>query len=355
MITQFLPVVAVLVTLLICLAARPIAKTFGVMAIPDGRRKLHGIATPQLGGVAVLCGFGVWLAGSLMAIDGVDRSMLLTILLAAGGLGLVGFIDDRHEIPPASRILMLLVFTGIAFTLDRQLISPVLHWYSFGDVALPVWLYLVLMALTAVGLVNAVNMADGQNGLVGSMFATWAFCLAVASSGTLAMAAGVLCALSLVFLVFNLQGKMFLGDCGSYGITFALGIMVTLAHARGEIPLEAVIVWFFIPLVDCLRLMISRPLRGRSLFEGSRDHFHHRLIDSMGMRLSVLVYGGVVAVSSLAATLQPRFSLLILCGLCGFYFSFAGLSELSRAESSLPAPAPEDEKIVPLRDGRRRS
>ena len=352
MIVQFLPVVAVLVTLLICLRARPIGEAFGVMAIPDGRRKLHSRSTPQLGGVAILCGFGVWLAGNLVT-GADDQAMLLTILLAAGGLGLVGFIDDRHEIPPASRILLLLVFTGIAFTLHPQLMIPVLHWYSFGDVVLPVWVYLVLMAVTAVGLVNSVNMADGQNGLVGSMFAAWSFCIAMVSSGVLATAGGVLCALALVFLVFNWQGKIFLGDCGSYGLTFAFGIMVTLAHARGDISLEVIVIWFFIPVLDCLRLMITRPLSGRSLFEGSRDHFHHRLIDSMGNELSALVYGGAVALSSLAATLAPHFSLVILCLMCSFYFSFARLSEAGRAEA--PAPLPEDENVVVLRDGKRRS
>src|SRR5690349_15397777 len=126
MIVQFLPVVALLITVLICLGARHIGEAFGVMASPDGRRKLHAISTPQLGGIAILSGFGVWLAGSLLAGNSDDKGTLLTILLTAGGLGLVGFIDDRHEIPPASRILMLLVFTAIAFALDPQLVVPIL-------------------------------------------------------------------------------------------------------------------------------------------------------------------------------------------------------------------------------------
>jgi UDP-GlcNAc:undecaprenyl-phosphate GlcNAc-1-phosphate transferase len=232
--------------------------------------------------------------------------------------------------------------------------SPVLHWYSFGDVAIMPVAYVILMAVTAVGLVNAVNMADGQNGLVGGMFVAWSGCLAILSHGSLAMMAGVLCALSLVFLAFNLRGNLFLGDCGSYGITFVIGVMVALAHARGEIPLETIIVWFFIPVADCLRLMITRPLHGQSLFAGGRDHFHHRLIDSMGVRLSVVVYAGAVALSSLAATLEPRFALVILCLLSGFYFSFARLSHDARAEVLLPQHL-DAENVVSLREEKRRS
>jgi len=80
-------------------------------------------------------------------------------------------------------------------------------------------------------------------------------------------------------------------------------------------------------VIDCLRLLITRPLQGRAFFEGGRDHFHHRLIDSLGKRLSAATYIFAVAASSIIVTLNPKFSLLTLCGLCAFYFTFARLSE----------------------------
>lgn len=328
MIFQILPIVALLVALAICLHADVVGARLGVMAHPDGARKTHAKPTPQLGGVAILSGFVIWLIGALLFPHEIAPDPLLhSILLAAGGLGMVGFIDDRHEIPPLSRIVLLLVFAGIAFALDPELISPTLNWQSFALTHISVWAYLPLMAVTMVGIVNAVNMADGQNGLVGGMFVVWTACLVLVSSGTLALMAAMLCALCVVFLLFNLRGKMFLGDCGSYGVTFAIGLMVTLAHARGQVSLETVIVWFFVPVADCLRLMITRKLQGRSPLDGGRDHFHHRLMDSMGRHRSAAIYVAAVAVSSLCATVAPRFALVFLCVLCGFYFSFARLSE----------------------------
>jgi len=328
MILQFLPILALLSALAVCLNADAIAEQLGVMARPDGQRKTHARPTPQLGGVAILSGFVVWLVGALFFPNEiVPDPILRSILLAAGGLGMVGFIDDRHEIPPLSRIVLLLIFAGTAFALAPELISPTLNWQSFAPTHIPVWVYLPLMAVTMVGIVNAVNMADGQNGLVGGMFVAWTACLVLVSSGTLALMAAMLCALCTVFLLFNLRGRMFLGDCGSYGVTFAIGLMVTLAHARGQVSLETIIVWFFVPVADCLRLMITRKLQGRSPFDGGRDHFHHRLMDSMGKRRSAVIYVAAVTASSLCATLAPRFALVFLCVLCGFYFSFARLSE----------------------------
>jgi UDP-GlcNAc:undecaprenyl-phosphate GlcNAc-1-phosphate transferase len=122
--------------------------------------------------------------------------------------------------------------------------------------------------------------------------------------------------------------------------------MVILAHARGQVSLETVIVWFFVPVVDCLRLMITRKLQGRSPFEAGCDHFHHRLIDSLGKRRSAVIYIAAVATSSLCATLAPRFALVFLCVLCGFYFSFARLSEGFRHAGS--GSGQEDDKVVPM-------
>lgn len=350
---EFLPLIAILATLFVCLGAEPLGIYFGVLAHPDGRRKTHARPTPQLGGFAILLGFVLWLGASLLVPQMSGEPLVLSVLLCALGLGLVGFIDDKHEVPPILRILLLLLFVGIAFALDPQLVASALHWYSFGTVPISAWVYAPLMGLTAIGLVNSVNMADGQNGLVGSMFVTWTACLAFVCTGPLSLMAGMLCALCVLFLAFNLGGKLFLGDCGSYGITFVIGLMVTLAHARGQVPLETVIVWFFIPVIDCIRLMIARPLQGKSLFQGGRDHFHHRLIDSMGPRLSAFVYISAVTSSSALATLAPRFSLVILCVLSGFYFGFAHLS--GEAVSREIEPAPEEAlNVVPLKSGQAR-
>jgi UDP-GlcNAc:undecaprenyl-phosphate GlcNAc-1-phosphate transferase len=345
---------AVLATLFICVNADSLGAQFGVVAHPDHRRK-HALPTPQLGGVAILVGFTIWAICELFYMGSRSDPILLAVLFTGGGLGMVGFVDDQREVSPTLRILLVLVFLGIAFALDSRLISPVLHWYSFSSTAIPPWVYVPLMALTAIGLVNSVNMADGQNGLVGSMFATWTACLVIVSTGELQVMAGMFFALSLVFLAFNLRGKVFLGDCGSYGVTFAIGLMVTLAHAQGRVSLETIIVWFFLPVIDCLRLLISRPLQGRGFFEGGRDHFHHRLIDSMGLRLSAVTYIFVVAASSIIATMTPKYSLVVLCSLCAFYFTFARLSEgeveeLTEGEEMLRSSL----NVVPLSNNTRR-
>jgi UDP-GlcNAc:undecaprenyl-phosphate GlcNAc-1-phosphate transferase len=339
---------ALAVSLVIFVNARVIGERFGVMAKPDGGRRRHALPTPQVGGIAILSALFVWCMAMVLLQADAERNLLFAVILCATGVGIIGFTDDRHETSPVIRMMSLVVFLGVAFVADPGMIASTLNWGSFAPTAIPFWAHFPLMILTCVGLVNAVNMADGQNGIVGSMYVVWSGCLVLTTSGTAQSIAGVLLLGSGMFLIFNLRGKLFLGDCATYGVTFVIGLLTALAHARGQIPLEAVIVWFFVPVVDCLRLLITRPMRGCSPMAGDRDHFHHRLEDKMGKHMGLLTYASVVGASSLVASLEPRFSLVCLVLLTAFYFSFAFLTD-----SAVIVREKKGDEAVPVLDADR--
>src|SRR5437588_11322124 len=165
-------------------------------------------------------------------------------------------------------------------------------------------------------------MADGQNGLVPGLFVVWSLCLVLAGDENIAMVAQIIAAAAVVVLCFNLRGKLFLGDCGSYGVTFVLGLLALEAYARGRITIETVTVWFYIPVVDCLRLMITRRMHGRSPFVPDTDHFHHLLQAKLGERSGLAAYIACVALSSLVAVIAPRFPPGSLLLLTAIYFTF---------------------------------
>lgn len=349
----FVLLAALAAALIICVNGAAIGARLGVLSHPDQHRRRHKTVTPQVGGIAILIGLTLWLSGTLWLGVYTDRRLLIVILFSALGVGTLGFADDQKEISPMARILLLAVFMGMAFIIEPRFISSTLNWGSFLPTGISLWFYVPLMCAAAIGLVNAVNMADGQNGVVGGLYAVWATCLILVTNGAPAAIAGAILALVFVFLSFNLSGRIFLGDCGSYGVTFVLGFLVTLAHAQGELSLDTIIVWFFIPVMDCIRLLISRPLRGGSPFEGDRDHFHHRLQDRVGKTLGLVTYVGTVGLSSAIATLAPRFSLMCLCALCAFYFSFARLTDAASAEAQSETDK-DDDNVVSIEDGTRR-
>ena len=262
----------------------------------------------------------LWTLLSLVWPDLVEGGRVPTAVIVCGGAAaLIGFLDDRSPAAPLARLLALLMLTYIALLLTPELLPTRFYWGHLSPSHVTPWLAQVLVAIGMAGYVNAVNMADGQDGCVTGMFVIWSACIILAGGGVIAGIATILLLTGLAVLFFNLQGKVFLGGTGAYGATFVFGLLVLGLHNRWSVTGETVIVWFFIPVVDCLRLMITRPLQGHSPFEGDRNHFHHRLHDRFGKNAGLAIYLGLVASTSFAAALAPRLAPDCLIALTAAY------------------------------------
>lgn len=315
------------ICLAVCLGATTVGTRLNVMDHPNADRKRHAAPTPQVGGIAIMLALSVWAGAALILGEPAgEKAVLLTLLLCGGGVGLLGFADDQSLTSPLVRLLSLAVFLGLVFTVLPELIAPAINWGGFAPTLIPAWAFGLLASVAVIGLVNAVNMADGQNGIVASMFVVWSVCLMLVGDALIGAIASVLLISSFIVLGFNLRGKLFLGDCGSYGSTFAFALLAILAHARGEASAETIVVWFFVPVIDCVRLIIARMRQGRSPADGDRDHLHHHLQDKGGKTFTLILYIGVVGLTSLAASLAPQYDLFYLAGLFVLYLGFIRLT-----------------------------
>ena len=172
--------------------------------------------------------------------------------------------------------------------------------FSFLDVAIfPPWLWSVAFTvLCVVGLQNALNMADGKNGLALGLLLIWCAFLWFYAPPELAPVLAALIAGLAVTWVFNMRGALFLGDAGTYGLSVAVAFLAIHTYAVGFPSLHAdlIALWFLIPVIDALRLMATRVMAGQSPFVADRRHFHHLLQAAMpqhsGLRLGL--YLGLV-------------------------------------------------------------
>ncbi len=257
----------------------PAARHMGLVDRPGGR-KLHTSPTPLIGGLAMAVAFAfsvLWLAVPLSAYR----------LLFAGALVLVvvGVLDDLRELSPNARFgaqiaagLIMTLGAGVVLEDLGHLVS-VGHPVSLGVFAVP------LTLLATIGVINAVNMSDGIDGLAASLtlvavgslglIAWWAG--QVDSLGILILLAGVL----LAFLVFNLRldgsALVFMGDAGSMFLGFVLAwLLVKFSQGDERLFAPVTALWIFaLPLIDTVSMMLRRALLGRSPFHADREHFHH--------------------------------------------------------------------------------
>jgi UDP-GlcNAc:undecaprenyl-phosphate GlcNAc-1-phosphate transferase len=340
---MFLAYLPILLTVIICLFARPLGDWLGVIDHPDTDRKNHADSTPLVGGIAVMVPLVLWASGGLLWEQGSTPGFYLSILLCGGGIAILGFMDDQQTISAGGRLLLLIMFSTIALRLDPALTIDRIHFAAWGWLATPQLLLPALTVLSLAGFSSAVNMTDGLDGLVLALVCIWSICLASLGESEVSAAASVIAAASAITLLYNLRGRLFLGDCGAFAIAFVVGMLAVRSHNIGRLPLETALVWFYVPVLDCLRLIPLRLWRGRSPFQPDREHFHYRLSARLGERWALLIYVGVVGATSVLATLMPQLALFGLSVASVIFFGFLladGLAaRAARPVSSVPMAA----------------
>lgn len=352
---------AVFLSWLILANARPIGEKLKLIDHPDGLRKVHERATPLVAGLGILVPLFLWCAASLATSELLNRDTLLVVLLCGLGATLIGYADDQSSTSPSSRLLSILLFSSIALVLDPALIPTSIGWLGYGALPLPVGIAIPLVVIALTGFVNAVNMADGQNGVVIGMVVIWAACVMLTTQGSTAAIAQTLLITALTVFVFNLAGMAFLGDSGTYGIGFVVGLLAIFAHNSSGVPAQTVCVWFFFPVLDCLRLIVKRLRKTRYPFGADRDHFHHHLQERLGQSLSLVVYLAVVAATSVSASVDPNVAPFCLISLAAFYFTVILPGEVSGAGKVATAAHEAEglhlvnDQVTPISEHRRKA
>jgi UDP-GlcNAc:undecaprenyl-phosphate GlcNAc-1-phosphate transferase len=304
----------------LCFFARPIANWLQVFDYPRGGRKQHVQPTPQVGGLAILFP----LVGCLAVLWFLhpEEPLYLALLLCGAGIGVVGIMDDQSHLSAAGRLLVLAVFTLMAFGLDRKLAAPAIPWATFGATPLPAWVFIGGALLATAGFVSSVNMADGIDGLVPAMLFLWCVGFDVFADGPVRLVALAITGPALLILVFNLRGLVFLGDCGTFGVGFVIAMLALASLKSGRLSAETLLVWLAMPVIDCLRVIAARLMAGRSPLRGGKDHFHHILADIFGRKRALYLYVAVILSTSIVAALVPQASFYVLVALAGLCIGF---------------------------------
>ena len=158
--------------------------------------------------------------------------------VAVIGCMLLGLVEDIRNDSLSPRV-RLAAKTSI-FTLVLWL-SPTLVPSAIGvpviDSLLAVpSIAFVLCVVFCVGFLNAVNMADGANGLVSSIV-VMANIIFYQELGGLGFLTVLTC--TSVFLIFNvISGRLFLGDAGAYGMGACLLISALYCFGYGYMSLS---------------------------------------------------------------------------------------------------------------------
>ncbi len=295
---------AVTVAFMLCRHASAMGTLFKLLDVPNDRKK-HKHITPLIGGVVILAAV---IPAALAIITFVApetlRPQLLVWSAMVTGMTIIGILDDRHSLSPPARLLVSFAIFGIAAYIEPIFNVRVLDFeYPPFTLGLGTRGFAVAFTvLCCVGLVNAVNMADGKNGLVIGLCIGWLMLLALRAPENYLPLLGLLIAVLTILLTFNLLGRLFLGDGGAYGLATAIGVIAIGIynspgpHATRAVAAEELMLIFGVPIIDSFRLSIKRLMRGQSPMAADRDHLHHHMQDYFGWPKGLFFYW-VIALS----------------------------------------------------------
>ncbi len=289
-----------------------LAPRLGLTDLP-GRRKVHTVAVPRVGGIAMA-------AGILIPTVLIPHLSAPVFGLVAGLLVLLvfGVWDDRVDLDYRLKFAGQFLAVGVCMGFGGVRIASLTFDAS---VALPPAVSIGLTFLFLVGVTNAVNLADGLDGLAGGLAFLCASAIAVlgATTGNLTVTTLALIEAGAIlgFLRFNTHpARIFMGDGGSQMLGFSIGVLAILVTQGDSTALSASLPLLLLglPILDTLTVMVRRTLAGESPFVGDRKHLHHRLL-TLGFahhEAVIVVYCVQVGLFLLAYFLRFQSDALIL-------------------------------------------
>jgi len=302
-VTSYLAVFAV--AAVVTFVTTPLVRRFvirvGAIYKPNDRT-VHKVPLPTMGGIAMYVGLVAALIASQLLpffrqLNLVNNSaaVLVTCTLMLG----LGVIDDARGLQPLTKLVAQIFVAGVLV-----LLGVVLSYFwlpGFGLFILSGDLPVIITIVWVVAVANAVNLADGLDGLAAGMVAIAAgvfFVYSVLSPGPLgiisqpALLAAITCGVCVGFLPWNFHpAKIFMGDAGSMllgmllAITTIEGVHRTItAPSSGDFAAVAgtigvPILVLLIPFLDVTYAIVRRTRRGQGIGYADKEHLHHHLMD----------------------------------------------------------------------------
>lgn len=291
MFALFALILAFYITVILVPLTNRLAPVFGALDQPDGQRKIHRVPTPRTGGIALAGGIlvPVWLWVPLTL-------PFKAFFTGAAIIFIVGLLDDLFQLDYKKKFLGQFLAVTAVMIIGKFYVSDLGMWFGY-EIPLPPWIGIPLTILFLLGITNAINLADGLDGLAGGLCIFIFGCIGLLAYVQNEMAI-VVCCLIIVgallgFLRYNtFPATVFMGDTGSQLLGFSAGVLsLYLTQAENSAlarTLPLLIIGF--PLLDMVSVMAERMVEGISPFLPDNRHFHHRLLKMGASHIASVVY-----------------------------------------------------------------
>ena len=330
MLATFVFIVAMFITMALIPPLMKTATRLSIIDMPDAR-KVHTTPMPRVGGIAMVAG-----AVTPILFWGDKPESVLAFLLGVGVILVFGVWDDRRPLTHRIKFIGQAMAVAIVVFYGHVYIRYVPFYNSEP---IPYWMSIALTFFALLGTTNAINLADGLDGLAGGTtfmsIAAIALLAFMVGDTTLLMLATAVMGSIVGFLRFNTHpAQVFMGDAGSQFLGFTAGVLVVVLTQQSAPTLSPAIPLLLLglPILDTFIVMGQRIFEGRSPFKPDRNHLHHKLL-SLGYdhyESVVLIYAAQALLVTAGVYFRYASDGFNLALYAGFSVATIGLFQLAK-------------------------
>ena len=262
---------------------------------PDKKRKLHLKPTPLAGGTILIINIIIYfitiILNKKILLNEVffnNYSELYIFIIATFTIFLVGLFDDKYNLSPNYKFLLLLIVVLNTLVFDRNLIISSINFSFFNETINAGKYSLYFTCFCFLVFLNAFNMFDGINAQA-SIYSIIIFCFI-----SFFLIDSYLIKILLIYLVcysyLNYKNKCFLGDSGSLLLAFLISYIFIKLYNINQIEFaDEIFIFMIIPGLDLIRVFFKRILNNKNPLRPDRTHLHHILISKFTYFQSLII------------------------------------------------------------------
>ncbi len=282
---------ALIYSLILTFVLKALSEKTGILLEQPSERKIHTNPVPLVGGTVIFLTFAI--SGKL------NLGLILGFL--------VGIIDDIFEIPYYAKFALQFVVSTYFIMNNSSYLTGI---YVIDKVLLFFWF---------LALFNAFNLVDGMNGLL----------VGIGIFYSLVLGDPFIFLILLPIYIFNLSGKVFLGDSGAFLLAYYF-IDKTILKGFDLITLT---IFFGYLSYEVASSFLRRIIIGKNPFKPDLYHIHHIGMKKFNSVWTLLIiYSLNLGFTLLSFGSSKWLKVIIFLSVCGVIFTFQIFE--SRVESS---------------------
>lgn len=288
----------ILFNLLIVIFKKRLFNKIAIIDHPDKKRKIHKNKPYLIGGVIIFVNIILFYFFYFFNKEAFpanpyfffsnfhEFAFLFSIII----LFFIGLYDDKYDLSPYTKTFLFLIVFYILIEVDDTLVIRNLNFEIFDIIINLNNISFIFTLLSFLVLINALNMFDGIN-LQLTIFTLFILMILFLKISNYYMMLIMIIPL-LFFILLNFNGFAFMGNSGSFIISFLIGYILLKnynSYIDTRFSADQILLLLLYPVLDMLRLFFYRISKGKNPFLADRRHIHHIFLNKFTEKKTVFL------------------------------------------------------------------